>query len=700
MRTGLAWRGAFIVTAAAVCGAEGNWLEGFETGSKTSYEAGDVTCDMGSWHMNDALIGNLANDKTIGADAVRIRGSGSIRMNFDKTGGAGVLSFYVAKYGTDADATATALAEYSTDGGVSWTQAGETIAVTNEALSQIVIPLNITGNVRFRISRNGASDKRINIDNISIADYAGGGAPPLIEPVAAQSVRLGETLGFALAITPTEDHSVAYTNVTASGVSGAYTLEEGLFSYTPLAADFGERVFTFAAADKDGTNTMNVIVKVRQAQSQAVAMDTAAGVYAQDFDTLAASGTDNEWDGLAWPLPAWSAFAKTTVVTSYRTGTGTITAGGLYSFGADADRSLGSLTSESTNPLLYGLAFTNATGHAVTNLNISFTAEQWRVGANAAAHTLTFEYCVTNRALPLTEGAWRRVKALCFESPLVTNDMQAAGACYAAARLSARLPRPVAAGDVVMLRWCDPYETYGHGFGIDDLAVTWAAGAMPDAIPVGLAGVSEDFDEMGGSAAEELPWMWRVESRDDAPRVSGAYAAAGNRTARANAAQNFTAAGSYNFTAAPGDQAVGGLADGAETKSVTVSAKFSNASGRALRRWSVRYNVEKYRNGTVATAVRLLASADGETWQAAGDPTVFAADTDTLGYAADARPGAVVAEERVVTFDAPVAAGGVFYLAWQAAAAEGEVTEGAQALGVDEIAVAPLMPRGSVVLVR
>ena len=113
MRTGLAWRGAFIVTVAAVCGAEGNWLEGFETGSKTSYEAGDVTCDMGSWHMNDALIGNLANDKTIGADAVRIRGSGSIRMNFDKTGGAGVLSFYVAKYGTDADATATALAGMS-----------------------------------------------------------------------------------------------------------------------------------------------------------------------------------------------------------------------------------------------------------------------------------------------------------------------------------------------------------------------------------------------------------------------------------------------------------------------------------------------------------------------------------------------------------------------------------------------------------
>ncbi|MDD4019849.1 MAG: hypothetical protein PHV28_18115 [Kiritimatiellae bacterium] len=543
--------------------------------------------------------------------------------------------------------------------------------------------------------------ERVSADSKVIAVDTANPLPPAVEPVAPQTVRLGGTLEFAVTVTSTEGDPVTATNAVAeTDVAGAWTFENGLFSFTPASDDLGERRFVFTAQDKDGwSDPMTVIVTVRRAQTQAVVMEDAVGSYTQDFDTLEGSGTENDWDNLAWPLPAWSAFAKTTAVTSYRTGTGT--AGGLYSFGADADRSLGSLTSSSGNPLRYGLAFTNATGQAVTNLSISFTAEQWRVGANADAHTLTFEYCVTNCALPLIEGEWRRVKALCFESPLGTNDMQAAGACYAAAWLAATITRPVAAGEMMMFRWCDPYETYGHGFGIDDLALSWAAGAMPDAIPVGLAGVVEDFDEMGGSATEELPWKWRVEQRDDAPRLSGPYSAAGNRTAQANTVQDFTVAGSYNFTSAQaGDRAVGGLADGATAKSVTVAAKFSNVSGIALKNWKVCYNVEKYRNGTVETAVQLLVSNDGEMWQTAGAPTVFAADTDTLGYAPDARPGATVVEERHVTFDVPVAKGGVFYMAWQIAVAEGEVTEGAQALGVDDITVMPRVPNGSVLRVE
>lgn len=955
MRTELSLCMAALLAAAAVCGAAAQgWLEDFETGTKGSYGAADVTCSMGSWHMDDALIGKLANDKLFGKQSVRIQNSGFISMNFDKSGGAGEISVYFAKYGTDGNATGKI--EYSTDGGASWTQAGDTVPIESANLTQAKRILNIGGNIRFRISKTGGN--HVNVDDIAITDHSGppplaapvalgatgvsadgftanwtevaeaegylldvwqvaitgavagvtafeesfdgfaagspdsgasstdvsgnldnytartgwsgqrvyqaggtvkmgksselgwimtpeidlsghggtfeismkacawsgdstefkvllvngtetnslgtvaglnndatytflaksvsgsGGTdaskllfegmqaskgrffledlvvtqgvvagapqtnfvcasaaagglstnltgltpgvyyysvraedservsansnvitvdtanplPPVVDPVAPQMVRLGDTLEFAVTVTPTEGDPVTATNAVAeTNVSGAWSFENGLFSFTPVTEDLGEQRFVFSAADKDGTNTMTVIVTVRRAQVQAVVMDAAAGSYTQDFDALATSGTTNEWDNLAWPLPAWSAFAKTTLVTSYRTGTGTGTAVGLYSFGADADRSLGSLTSSSGNPLLYGLAFTNATEQAVTNLSISFTAEQWRVGANADAHTLTFEYCVTNRALPLIEGAWRRVKALCFESPLVTNDTQSSGACYAAARLAAKLPRPVAAGEVVLLRWRDPYEAYGHAFGIDDLAVTWAAGAMPDAIAVGLAGASEDFDEMGGSATEELPWMWRAESRDDAPRVSGPYAAAGTRTALANSVSDFTDAGIYNFTSSQAcDRAVGGLADGTTAKSVTLCAKFRNVTGLALRNWDVGYSVEKYRNGTVATAVRLLRSTDGEIWQESGVPTVFAPDADTSGYAPDSCPGANVVEQRRVIFDVPVAKNGVFYLAWQVAVAEGEVTEGAQALGVDDIVVMPRLPRGSV----
>ncbi len=689
---------AFLASGAACGAAAQTWLEDFETGTKSSYASNDVTCTMGSWNMNDALIGSLVNDKTIDSKSVRIQNNGYISMNFDKTNGTGILAFYIAKYGSDVDATA--LAEYSIDGGTNWTQAGETISVTNPALAQIVIPLNVTNNVRFRISQSSSGDKRINIDNIEITDYIEGGTPPWISTLAAQTVRLGETLGFGLTIIPTEDDPVIYTNVTAEGVSGAYVLEEGWFSYTPLATDFGVRNFTFAAADKDGTNTISVSVKVCQPQVQAVVMDEVTGAYAQDFDAMESAGTP-EWDNLAWPLPVWSAFAGAPPATSYRAGNGSGTAGGLYSWGNDADRALGSLASNEKN-YCYGLAFTNATGQTVTNLSVSFTAEQWRVAFNAEPNALGFEYCVTNRALPLIEGNWRRVKALCFESPLVTNETQAAGACCAAAALSATIPWPVAAGEVVLLRWSDPDDTGSdHGFGIDDLTVAWAAGVMPEAILVTLDGAREDFDEMSAAAAEDLPWMWRLEARDDAPRVSGAYTEAGGRTTRTNPSGNFTAAGGYNFAAASAlDRAVGGLSDAAAAKSVTLFGKFANATGRALRNWDISYNVEKYRNGTLATAVQLLVSADGVTWQAAGAPRVFAADDNTDGFAADAQPVTTVAEQRQVTLAAPVEKGGVFYLAWQIAVADGEVTEGAQALGVDEIMVMPRVSRGSVMKIK
>jgi hypothetical protein len=192
-----------------------------------------------------------------------------------------------------------------------------------------------------------------------------------------------------------------------------------------------------------------------------------------------------------------------------------------------------------------------------------------------------------------------------------------------------------------------------------------------------------------------------MESRDDAPRVSGGYTGAADRTMCANAVVNFTYAGSYNFAAtAAGDQAVGGLSSGAAAKSVTLFGKFRNVTGLPLRRWSVTYAVEKYRNGTVSTAVQLLASTDGSTWTAVGTPTAFAADADTNGYAADARPGATVTVQRSAAFADAVADGGIFYLAWQISAAEGDVTAGAQALGVDDVTVEPAFPNGLAVCIE
>ena len=168
-----------------------------------------------------------------------------------------------------------------------------------------------------------------------------------------------------------------------------------------------------------------------------------------------------------------------------------------------------------------------------------------------------------------------------------------------------------------------------------------------------------------------------------------------------NASSNLTAAGSYHFSAgSEGDCAVGGLSAADEAKSVTVSAKFRNATGRPVRRWNVRFAAEKYRNGLVGCAVRLLCSADGVAWSEAGEPAAFPADADTAGYAVEACPGANLNVERRVAFGLPVTPGGVFYLAWQVSVTAGEVTADAQALGIDDVQVAPVVSGLSALTVR
>ena len=79
--------------------------EGFETGTKTSYTTGSVTLGSGSWTLNDALIGNTTSDPHTGAQSARVRNSGLLGMNFDLTGGAGVVTVAHAKYGTDRKST-------------------------------------------------------------------------------------------------------------------------------------------------------------------------------------------------------------------------------------------------------------------------------------------------------------------------------------------------------------------------------------------------------------------------------------------------------------------------------------------------------------------------------------------------------------------------------------------------------------------
>jgi len=151
--------------------------EGFETGTKTSYATSSVTLGSGSWTLNDALIGNTTSDPHTGAQSVRVRNSGTVGMNFDLSGGAGVVTVAHAKYGSDASGTWELWA--SGNSGSSYAKVGSTITTSGTALSTASFTVNLTGTVRLQIRKTDGSTNRLNFDNITVESYSGtGGTTP------------------------------------------------------------------------------------------------------------------------------------------------------------------------------------------------------------------------------------------------------------------------------------------------------------------------------------------------------------------------------------------------------------------------------------------------------------------------------------------------------------------------------------------
>ncbi len=146
--------------------------EGFESGSKTAYAAANVTLSSGSWNMNDALIGSLSTDVKAGAAAARVRNSGTITMNFDRSG-AGVVTVKSATFASDGNATWGLFV--SQNHGSSWSQVGASVTTSPSTLHSTSFTVNLTGSVRFSLRKLDGSSNRINLDDIAITDYSGGG---------------------------------------------------------------------------------------------------------------------------------------------------------------------------------------------------------------------------------------------------------------------------------------------------------------------------------------------------------------------------------------------------------------------------------------------------------------------------------------------------------------------------------------------
>lgn len=163
----------------AVTLAFGQYIVNFEgTGeTKGAYASGTVSLSGVNWDLTEVLIGTSPTDFFNGTRSARLRGYGTSAMTMlaDKANGLGTMSFQYRRYGTDAQVDWKV--EYSTNAGSSWTQIGATFtAPSTDVVQTFSVAVNVSGNVRIRIKRateTGASNNRLNIDDITLTDWAG-----------------------------------------------------------------------------------------------------------------------------------------------------------------------------------------------------------------------------------------------------------------------------------------------------------------------------------------------------------------------------------------------------------------------------------------------------------------------------------------------------------------------------------------------
>lgn len=225
------------------------------------------------------------------------------------------------------------------------------------------------------------------------------------------------------------------------------------------------------------------------AHAQAVSPPTpyvlATPGYSQNFDTLASTGTSNL-------LPAGFQIAESGSGSAadgvYAAGTGSSNAGNAYSFGASgsSERALGTLTSGSVTPILFGAVFTNGLGAAITSLAFSYTGEQWRLG-NATGDLLTFEF--STNATSLTTGTWSRASALDF-LPLFTNGTSTGAALDGNLAANQRAISgtlsglSIGVGNGFGFRWSDADATGAdQGLAVDNLSLQATTAQFQAAVP-------------------------------------------------------------------------------------------------------------------------------------------------------------------------------------------------------------------------
>ena len=155
--------------------------EGCTTGG---YWTQEVQGAAFKWDFNNAGLYARENDHWNGSLGCCFgkNTNSSITMSEDVHNGASKITFYAAKYGSDANATLQV--QYSTNSGSTWTTL--TTCTLNGTWQQYTFDMDETGNVRFKFQQTTGS--RLNIDDIAITSNVATPVEPSIAITAIAAI--------------------------------------------------------------------------------------------------------------------------------------------------------------------------------------------------------------------------------------------------------------------------------------------------------------------------------------------------------------------------------------------------------------------------------------------------------------------------------------------------------------------------------
>ncbi len=217
-----------------------------------------------------------------------------------------------------------------------------------------------------------------------------------------------------------------------------------------------------------------------------ISLTQAAPSYTQNFDTLALSNPASPLLNTAVPAGWFFLETGTNANSGYSAGTGSVTAGNTYSFGASnsSDRAFGELTSETLNST-FGANIVNGGLAAIQSLSIGYDGEQWRAGTTVQTDRLDFQYSLN--ATSLNTGSWLDFNGLDFLSPETIGAAGLRNGNLAPNRtsLSGTLTNlSVGSNQALWIRWLSSDVLEGDdGLAIDNFTITASFAAPTAAVP-------------------------------------------------------------------------------------------------------------------------------------------------------------------------------------------------------------------------